>query len=47
MILRGDFAAKAMQAYINAHITPYGHTRHRPKDQLASASEDEADVMFT
>ena len=44
--LRDDFAMAAMQAYLNGHVSYYGHENHWTPSGIASEAYDVADAMM-
>jgi hypothetical protein len=46
MLLRDHFAGLAMQAFLNGHVSHYGHENPWPYDAMASEAYDVADAML-
>ena len=46
MSLRDHFAGLAMQAFLNGHVSHYGHENPWPYDAMASEAYDVADAML-
>ncbi|MBJ2142570.1 hypothetical protein JC796_17645 [Delftia acidovorans] len=46
MLLRDHFAGLAMQAFLNGHVSHYGHENPWPYEAMASEAYDVADAML-